>query len=160
MVLSVLLALWLTQPSSGVCQAPEHAQFDFWLGEWEVYSVKGNRAGHNTITRTHGGCVVVEQWNGSGGVTGSSFNIYTPATGKWHQLWVDSGGTLLQLEGEFRDGSMRLQGAGLTPQGRMTSRITWTKRPDGTVRQVWETSTDDGKTWQASFDGTYRKAVK
>ena len=142
------------------CQATEFAQFDFWLGEWEVFAPKGNRAGSNSITRAHGGCVIFERWTGAGGMTGSSFNIYTPATRKWHQVWVDNSGTLLQLEGEFVDGAMRLQGQGLTAKGPMLNRITWTPRPDGTVRQFWEISTDNGKTWQSSFDGSYRKVAK
>lgn len=142
------------------CQGPEFAQFDFWLGEWEVLGPKGNRAGTNSITRAHGGCVVLERWSGAGGVTGSSFNIYTPATRTWHQIWVDNGGTLLQLEGQFADGRMRLEGAGLTAKGPMLNRITWTPQPDGSVRQFWEISTDDGKTWQTSFDGSYRRVAK
>jgi hypothetical protein len=28
---------------------------------------------------------------------------------------------------------------------------------DGTVRQVWEKSKDDGQTWNAVFDGVYTK---
>jgi hypothetical protein len=27
------------------------------------------------------------------------------------------------------------------------------------VRQLWESSKDDGKTWAVSFDGLYRKAT-
>ena len=38
-------------------------------------------------------------------------------------------------------------------------RITWTPNADGSVRQRWETSTDDGKTWTVAFDGIYRKAT-
>jgi hypothetical protein len=139
------------------CQAPQFAQFDFWLGEWEVVNPKGVRAGTNSITRIHGGCVVAEAWQGAGGVTGSSFNMYTPSTRKWHQVWVDSSGMLLRLEGEFIGGAMRLQGTGLTPEGTTLNRVTWTPRPDGTVRQLWESSNDRGRSWQTVFDGMYRK---
>ena len=34
-------------------------------------------------------------------------------------------------------------------------RITWSKNADGTVRQLWESSTDGGTTWTVAFDGTY-----
>ena len=37
-------------------------------------------------------------------------------------------------------------------------RITWTQEGDE-VRQVWETSTDDGATWTVAFDGRYRRRV-
>jgi hypothetical protein len=162
LLLSVLTAQSAVPPAKAApaCSQSEFTQFDFWLGEWQVFGPKGNLAGTNSITRAHGGCVILERWAGTGGVTGSSFNIYTPSTKKWHQIWVDSGGTLLQLEGQFSEGSMRLEGSGLTAKGPMLNRITWTPRPDGTVRQFWEISTDGGKTWQASFDGSYRKASK
>jgi hypothetical protein len=166
MWMSVLLVLFAAAqtaspaPAPPACDAPEFSQFDFWLGEWDVFGAKGTRAGRNSITRAHGGCVVLERWTSATGGTGSSFNIYTPSTKKWHQIWVDSVGTLLQLEGGLVNGSMRLEGEGWTPQGRMLNRITWTPRPDRTVRQLWEISTDQGQTWQASFDGSYRKAAK
>ena len=40
---------------------------------------------------------------------------------------------------------------GLTLQ----QRITWTPNADATVRQLWETSEDGGKTWSVAFDGRY-----
>jgi hypothetical protein len=36
-------------------------------------------------------------------------------------------------------------------------RLTFFNNPDGTVRQLWESSNDEGKTWQVAFDGLYRK---
>jgi hypothetical protein len=34
-------------------------------------------------------------------------------------------------------------------------RITWTPLGGGRVRQLWESSTDGGKTWSVAFDGLY-----
>lgn len=43
--------------------------------------------------------------------------------------------------------------------GIVRHRITFTPRPDGTVRQYWEVSRDGGQTWTGNFDGLYvRKA--
>jgi hypothetical protein len=42
----------------------------------------------------------------------------------------------------------------------MQNRITWTPHPDGSVRQLWEQSTDEGKTWQVAFDGLYRHSAR
>jgi tetratricopeptide (TPR) repeat protein len=45
------------------CEAmPEAADFDFWLGEWEVRTSGGAIAGHNTITKRNGGCLIHEEW--------------------------------------------------------------------------------------------------
>ena len=35
--------------------------------------------------------------------------------------------------------------------------LSYTPGSDGSVRQVWDTSTDDGKTWKNAFDGKYVK---
>lgn len=141
------------------CSAPAHRQFDFWLGEWEVRNPQGQLAGSSRITSILGGCAIHEQWTGAGGSNGESFNIYDRTTGKWHQTWVDNAGLLAQFDGGLSpEGAMILEGPGRSPQGDPArSRMTFTPLPDGAVRQHWEYSTDDGATWQTSFDGTYRK---
>ena len=126
------------------CNTAEHRAFDFWVGQWRVES-RGKVAGHNTITKSHDGCVLEEHWLGAKGLKGSSFNVYDEATKKWHQTWVDSSGTLLVIDGGIVDGAMRM--------GNATNRITWTKLDGGCVRQLWEQS--DGKTWTVAFDGVY-----
>jgi len=131
------------------CTAPEHRQFDFWLGEWEVRNAAGKIVGTNTITMLHKGCVLMENWSGAGGVTGSSFNLYDAPLKRWHQTWVDSSGSLLELDGSLIDGAMVLANA--------DNRITWRVLTDGRVRQLWEVSPDSGATWKTSFDGYYEK---
>ena len=145
-------------PAGGPCAAAEYRQFDFWVGDWDV-SQKGEPAGVNTIQAVHGGCALQENWQGTGegGISGSSYNIYDRATGKWHQSWVDSSGSLLLLDGGLVDGSMVLQGQRPTRDGsgQASHRITWTPNPDGSVRQLWEASTDGGANWSVLFDGLY-----
>jgi hypothetical protein len=141
------------------CTAAEHRQFDFWIGSWNVME-KGKLAGHNRITAIDGGCVLLESWTGASGFTGHSLNIYDASRGKWHQTWVDNSGSLLVLEGTFRDGKMVLEGDHEVPgakKGRR-ERITWTPLPGGELRQHWESSTDGGATWTTAFDGHYKRA--
>jgi hypothetical protein len=38
---------------------------------------------------------------------------------------------------------------------RVTQKITWSKNQDGSIRQVWESSGDNGKSWTTAFDGKY-----
>lgn len=137
------------------CTSPEHRQFDFWIGTWRV-SDKGMPAGENRIEAIDGGCALLESWQGVGGLTGHSLNLFDAARGVWHQTWVDSGGSLLVLEGSFKKGAMVLQGdhSGTT----LRERITWTVLPGGDVRQHWETSSDSGATWATAFDGLYIRA--
>lgn len=142
------------------CAAVEHRQFDFWLGDWEVNDPAGKVVGHNRIESTHGGCALIEHWTSVAGVTGTSLNLYDRDRGKWHQTWVDSGGGLLQLDGGRNGAAMVLAGDAYdadAPAKVARQRITWTPQADGRVRQLWESSTDGGRTWGVVFDGLYRK---
>jgi hypothetical protein len=93
-------------------------------------------------------------------LTGTSVNAFNPVTRRWHQTWADSSGTVLMIDGEWRDGAMRMAGEMYGPKGRQQTRITWTPLADGRVRQVWETSNDDGRTWSVAFDGLYTLVVR
>jgi hypothetical protein len=142
------------------CAAAVHRQFDFWLGQWEVRDPTGKVVGHNRIEATHGGCALIEHWTSVTGVTGTSVNIYDRDRRQWHQTWVDSGGGLLQLDGGRREAAMVLAGDAFdadAPGQTARQRLTWTPQPDGRVRQLWESSTDGGRTWTVVFDGLYAR---
>ena len=140
------------------CIGPEFHQFDFWLGEWDVTTLDGKRAGWNIIRREMGGCVLVENWTGASGTTGRSFNIYTPTDGKWHQSWVDSQGRLLQIAGGLVAGDMVMSGETVDATGaKVLNRISWHKVTDDQVRQHWELSSDGGASWTDAFLGIYTR---
>jgi hypothetical protein len=143
------------QPRPAPCGAPEQRQFDFWIGDWRVTTPDGKHAGDNRIERILDGCALQESWQGAGGGRGFSYNAWDRERKVWHQTWVDKQGNLLLLEGGLREGRMVLEG----PQGTVRNRITWTPNADGSVRQLWETSADQGKSWKAVFDGLYRKKL-
>ena len=112
------------------------------------------------ITRELGGCVLQEHWKGAGGLSGTSFNLYDAERRMWHQTWVDGSGALLQLDGGLREGRMVLEGrrpVAADSAGTVLHRITWTPLASDSVRQLWETSADEGKTWAVAFDGLYRR---
>jgi hypothetical protein len=156
LILPVVLAAQGAGSPSG-CTAVEHRQFDFWVGDWNV-TVQGDQAGTNDVTLEEQGCVLHEHWAGSRGGTGQSFNFYDRVEGKWHQLWVDSGGNYLHLTGAYADGQMRFTGTAAGPDGKpQAQRLTFFRNADGTVRQLWETSADGRDPWQVAFDGLYRK---
>ena len=137
------------------CSAPEHHQFDFWLGKWNV-TVGGKAAGTNHIESVMNGCGLLEHWTSARGGHGTSLNFYDRRTKTWSQAWIDEGGNALHLAGAFADGKMVLASAPRkTDSGVDVQRITWSKNGDATVRQVWESSTDGGQTWTVAFDGTY-----
>ena len=140
------------------CTAPEHHQFDFWIGEWDVTLPNGKVAGTNRIEPILNGCALRESWTGAAGGSGTSYNAYDRSRRRWHQTWVDAQGNLLQLDGAFSGGKMTLTGETVDSTGATaTQRIIWEQTAPGQVRQLWETSTDGGATWTTAFDGRYRK---
>src|SRR5215510_325419 len=145
-----------SQPQINLCRAkPEYRQFDFWIGEWDVQA-GGKPAGTNSVRLILDDCVIFENWKGAGGMTGKSFNIYNASIGKWQQTWVDSAGNALEFYGEFKDGAMRLVGEKPGPNGaKIINKLTFFPLEGGRVRQLWESSQDDGKTWNTAFDGLY-----
>lgn len=147
-----------TSPPPSPCKSrPEHRQFDFWVGEWDVKTPQGRQAGTNSVQLILNDCVLFENWTGAGGMQGKSFNVYNAAKSKWQQTWVDGAGSVLELFGDYKDGEMRFAGESARPRDgkKIMNRLTFTKISNDKVRQFWEQSADDGKTWTVAFDGTY-----
>jgi hypothetical protein len=144
------------------CRASEpYRHLDFWVGEWEVRGPKGNVVGTSSVQLILGDCVVFENWTGASGYTGKSFNLYNAVARKWKQIWVDDRGGMLEFSGEFKDGALRYTGQSLAPDGKpLTDRLTFFPLTEGRVRQLWEKSADEGKTWNTVFDGTYIRKKK
>ncbi len=159
-VLCILAVDANAQNPDNPCSSEKSHEFDFWIGEWDV-TAGGNLAGHNRIEPILDGCAIQETWSGAGGSAGSSFNFYNPQIEKWQQFWIWRNGTTLYLTGDYVDGKMVLSGDSMNRNGQtVANRVTWFNNGNGTVRQLWETSTDAGETWSIAFDGLYKKTEK
>ena len=136
----------------------DYRHFDFWLGEWDVYA-GGGKVGVNKITMAEGGCAIHENYTTAGSYSGQSINFFDPVDQKWHQHWVGSASdTYNYVEIDRGEGMLQFQSKYINPQGKLAlSKLTFTLNDDGTVRQLFEISTDEGKTWTPGFDGTYKK---
>jgi hypothetical protein len=152
-------------PSSGAsgteghagCTAPAYRQFDFWLGDWDVFDTHSQaKVARAHVTRTLDDCVLLEEYRGSDGHEGQSFSIYDGPRDVWHQTWVTNRGQLLVIEGNLRAGAMQLSGSERLADGTVRLvRGTWQPSHDG-VREVAVRSTDGGKTWTEWFDLVFR----
>ena len=137
--------------------APEFRQFDFWIGEWEAKTPQGQAGGASSIQLILGQCIILENWTGASGTNGKSFNIFDTNDKKWHQTWVDDKGTFTHYIGEFKDGKMAVVADTIIGGKKTLARMTFSKLPNGDVRQHGENSVDQGKTWTTSFDLIYSK---
>jgi Tetratricopeptide repeat len=141
---------------------PESRQFDFWIGEWDVYpsqapSGQAPKIGENKVERISEGCGLLENWK-SPSDNGKSINYYDRSTAKWYQYWIGSRGESLRYEGSFQENSMSFTGDSMGKDGKkILNRLTFFKINENTVRQFAEVSTDEGKTWTVSYDFRYEK---
>ncbi|MBS0478782.1 MAG: hypothetical protein JSR79_05730 [Proteobacteria bacterium] len=142
------------------CGDADHKAFDFWIGDWDVYS-GSTKVARSRIEKIVG-CAISETFDrtiGLGGKPvdyhGRSISAYVPADKGWRQFYTDNSGTAATLTGGIADGAMVF----LSRNGPVTNRMTVKPNPDGSVTQRGELSTDDGKTWKPAYDFTYRKRV-
>jgi hypothetical protein len=142
------------------CAAPEHRQFDFWVGSWDVYPTgKPKLVAHSLIEKLYDGCAIRENWMPLQGSGGGSLNSYVVDQKKWRQTWVDSSNARVDFSGGMVGSSMVLTGFWKDVNGPGRSgliRMTYSRDQAGAVRQLGEVSTDNGKTWGPSFDFAYR----
>jgi len=137
------------------CCTPEHQQFDFWIGDWNVYDTAATLIGINTILKLQEGCTLQENWAAQ--MTGTSYNYYNKTDSTWNQVWVDNQGGSLVLKGNYINGSMVLKGE-LQPEKNVDfyyNQITWTPNPDGSVTQKWDVFDKNGTLLTNAFLGNY-----
>ena len=147
-------------PPPPACSGPEHRQFDFWVGRWDVYPTgKDTLVAHSLIERLYDGCAIRENWMPLKGTAGGSLNNYVRADGRWHQTWLDSQNSRVEFAGGLTGGKMVMTGfwkdAGGPGKDGLV-RMTYSREAAGAVRQFGEISSDHGLSWAPFFDFTYR----
>ena len=133
-------------PPVGGCSAPQHREFDFWIGEWKVGPTQQS-------STTSDGCAIFEHYRPvAGGAFGKSISVYDEATGKWYQTYMFStGGPPLQLVGGIENGKMVMLDL---RDGTIFGRWTWTDQGTS-VLQTSENSTNNGASFTPGFTGLY-----
>jgi hypothetical protein len=158
MLLSFISFNSIAQDSCACC-LEENNQFNFWVGEWEVFDTSNNKIGENTITLQEDNCLLKEQWTGASKVTGQSMNYYTQKDSSWNQVWVDNVGSSLVLKGRKVENRM-IMVSNLIPGKKIdyyANKITWTDNSDGSVTQQWDIIDKEGNILKTLFVGIYKK---
>lgn len=144
-----------------LCCESLHKQFDFWVGEWIVKDTTGTKVGENTISKIQDNCVLLENWEGAQGGTGTSMNYFDKSDYSWNQLWVDNKGNVLKLKGKYISGKMVLKSDLM--KGKKVdfyyNQISWAQNSDGTVTQLWEIYDDKGNLLNTVFKGIYYRKL-
>ncbi|MEO6579707.1 MAG: hypothetical protein ABIN83_00965 [Sphingomicrobium sp.] len=169
--LFVCAALALVPSSAGAqtspvappnCSAHGYRALDFWVGSWEVFDTAGNtRIASSRIESIMQGCAIRESFVSrkapGGPYEGTSYSSLDRKDGHWHQMYVDTRGSVTWYEGSVEGGAMVMTAPG---RGGSTQRMVYSRRADGSVTQIGTVSTDGGKSWQPGYDYTYRPASR
>lgn len=147
-----------TGPPPNPCeQDAVYSQFDFWVGDWNVYGPDGGLAGVNRIEKSADGCYLTEHWSSAGAFDGYSLNYYDRAQAAWRQVWVNPGLQIDYTGGLNEDGAMVLEGHAMSMRtdNRPGFRGTWTPQDDGSVIQLFEIQDNETGAWNEWFRGHY-----
>jgi hypothetical protein len=165
LLLLSMLGIGGTNAGAQMCNTAAHRQFDFWIGEWEAFGLKGQKAGDSKITAILDSCVILEEWTSTTiqrGVrfAGKSFNSYNSSTRQWQQTWTDnSGSTIEYLRGEGTEGKIIYYADKVAAAGGkfFIRRLSFTKINTDNIRQLGERSDDGGATWRIEYDLAYKR---
>ena len=165
LILTLIMAFYMKAQKTPCTTDPLYRQFDFWIGEWDVYAKNGKKAGDSKIDLILDSCIILENWkstNVSQGVNyaGKSFNTYNSTSRQWQQTWVDNvGGSTEFLEGHFENNKMIFQTKPFqfSKDTVAVRRLTFYNLDVNKVRQHGEISKDGGRTWSTEYDLEYRR---
>ena len=141
---------------SPACNAPAYREFDFWLGQWDVFERgSSTKTADVLVTAELGGCVIRETYEDTTGLRGVSLSSYDAQAERWQQTWVTNRGQLLVIHGRRAASGMSFAGWMHETDGETQVRATWAPDGDG-VRETAERSRDGGTTWTPWFDLSFR----
>jgi len=143
-------------PPPPACTSAGHHQFDFWVGQWDVYRPDTNKlVAKSLIESLYDGCALRENWMPFTGTAGGSINVYRSKTGEWRQIWIDGGNEVHEYRGRWTGKKMEFEGEAKDSAdvGRKV-RMTFEPMADGSVVQTGYKWSDKG--WAVDYQFTYR----
>jgi len=148
-----------TPPQRPACSAAEFRQLDFWVGEWRVFQAADNaEVATSHIEHVFGDCAIKEWFESpgapGGAYTGTSYSSWDRKDRKWHQMYVDNGGSVGLYVGGPNGQDMEFVAPG---RAGSLNKMVYRPQADGSVRQIGTNSTDGGKTWTPQYDYIYRR---
>ncbi len=141
------------------CSLMEAGQFDFWLGNWDLYSAD-TLTGTNNIQKLMDGCALQENFESrASGYSGKSWSMYNPQLKVWEQTWIDNQGSFIYLTGKFEQGKMTLTTAPRKiPNGKeMINRMVFHNIASDSFDWEWESTSDNGSTWVNGWHIHYKR---
>lgn len=158
-IFSFQITMGQTTENNCACCTEKYNQFDFWLGEWNVYDSNEKLIGINSIIKGSGSCLILEKWV-EDERRGSSTVFYNSTDDSWNQIWVDNSDFVLKLKGNFVNGIMTLKSELIEGNNKnYYNQISWIQNEDGSITQLWEIYDEHYIKISEVFQGIYKKTL-
>ena len=152
------------ESASAPCDTAQHHQFDFWVGDWQVFDAKTNQlVGFDQVEKHSHGCIVqqnltmlTELYRRPGvayRLAGIGVNRFDGES--WLEMWADNQWGAIVLKGQPEDGKAMVLKT-ITPSRNRDLRLVWEKHPDGTVRALQYVAPAGSGKWELYGDLIYR----
>lgn len=145
------------------CESAALHEFDFWLGEWQVFDKEtGKLIAYDRIEKDFGNCVVLQRWTSlddtfraestPSRMRGMSLSGHNG--NEWVQIWADNMGGTVVLRGGLDQGAMVLESKE-TSYG-FYYRYTYAPQSDGSVHAFGSTAPEGTDEWTKDWDLVYK----
>ncbi len=153
------------QTPTSPCDTPQHHQFDYWVGDWQVFDATNNQlVAVDHVEKHSAGCIVQQNLtfitdmyrrDGVGyRLAGIGVNRFDGE--RWLQLWADNQWGAIALRGA-PDEHGSLVFTSIVPSRGRDLKIIWEKQADGTVRNLEYVAPTGTQKWEKYGDLIYRR---
>jgi hypothetical protein len=155
---------WSVDSASAPCDTPQHHQFDFWVGDWQVFDGRTNQlVAFDRVEKHSDGCIVQQNLTmvtdlyrrqGVGyRMTGIGVNRFDGES--WLELWADNQWGAIVLRGMPSAGKAMVLTT-IIPSRNRDLRLEWERRSDGSVRALQYVAPAGSGKWELYGDLIYR----
>jgi hypothetical protein len=158
-----------TEPAHTATTSPCTADSSYqrlacWVGDWEVYDSTGTHYATQRVRTSVDACAITAEWTGRVGDKGMSVSAFDVRTGDWKQVYVSnqvpspSGIAVRKSDRSYDGPGVRFVPLLDSPPGDLArSRVTVMPLTGHRVQQLFEDSSDGGKTWRTVFKAEHRQ---
>jgi hypothetical protein len=135
----------------------------FWVGDWEILDPAGAHYATQRVRAAVDTCAITAEWTGRMGDKGLGTSAFDRLSGEWRQMYVSNqvpaptGVFLRKSDRSYTGPGVRFISLLDPADGNPArSRVTIMPLDDHRALQLFENSSDGGKTWQTLFKAEHR----
>jgi hypothetical protein len=151
-------------PPVAPCSSPEYHQFDFWVGDWQVFDAATHQlVGFDHVAKLAEGCIVQQNismltdlYRRPGvpyRMSGISVNRFDGE--RWLELWADNQWGAIALKGA-PDAKAAMVLTTIIPSRNRDMRLVWEQHVDGSVEIFQYVAVAGSGKWETVGDLIYR----